>query len=57
MTKIKTFDSSYLQGLDEKVNRFIKDVKVIDIKFDVVANMHNTDRTFYAMIMYEEEVK
>ena len=53
MNKIKTFSGlPDSQGYDKMINNFIKDKKVIDIKWfqDRYGNY------FYTMILYEEEV-
>lgn len=52
MNKIKTFSGKPDSwGYDEMINNFIKDKKVIDIKW-------SPDRygNFYTMVLYEEEV-
>ena len=52
MKQIKTFSGKPDSwGYDTMINNFIKDKKVIDIKW-------STDRygNFYTMVLYEEEV-
>ena len=51
MTKVKLLYSDELYRLEEDINDFIKDKKVIDIKFDVEEGM--LDNIKYALIIYE----
>ena len=56
--KLKTYNSLYASDLEDCVNNFIKDKKVIDIKFNTVPTEQccddEPDRLHFAYIMYEE---
>ena len=53
MSKIKTFSGKPGSwGYDETINNFIKDKKVIDIKW----TQDRYGNFFYTMVLYEEEV-
>ena len=56
--KVKIFDESHEQDLEEVVNDFIKTIKVIDIKYQVSTMYdHKTQEQIYcysALIIYED---
>ncbi len=54
--QIKVFDEEHEEDLEEKVNDFIEDVKVIDIKYQVAVCMFSDEQVYCysALIMYEE---
>lgn len=54
--QIKVFDEEHESDLEEKVNDFIDDVKVIDIKYQVSISMFSDEQVYCysALIMYEE---
>lgn len=54
--QIKVFDEEHEADLEEKVNDFIDDVKVIDIKYQVSISMFSDEQVYCysALIMYEE---
>lgn len=53
MTKVRLLYGDELYKLEEAINDFIKDKKVVDIKFEV----HNGGfaNNKYALIIYEED--
>lgn len=52
MTQVKTFSDTLLSNLDNQINDFIKNHKVIDIKFSSVRNQFNQTE-FSALVIYE----
>lgn len=52
MTQVKTFSDTLLSNLDNQINDFIKNCKVIDIKFSSVRNQFNQTE-FSALVIYE----
>lgn len=52
MTRVKTFSNTLLSNLDNQINDFIKNCKVIDIKFSSVRNQFNQTE-FSALVIYE----
>ena len=51
--KVEIFFGRYYGELERKVNDFIKNRTIIDIKFSPVSNLG--DVNFYAMIIYKED--
>ncbi len=53
--KVKLFDESHEKDLEESVNDFIKDVEVIDIKYQVAVSIFAEEQIFCfsAMIIYK----
>lgn len=56
MMKIKIFDFEHEEDLEEEINKFISDKKVVDIKYQVAIMYDNREQVFCysAIIMYEE---
>lgn len=52
MTQVKTFSDTLLSNLDNQINDFIKNCKVIDIKFSSVRTQFNQTE-FSALVIYE----
>lgn len=52
MTQVKTFSNTLLSNLDNQINDFIKNHKVIDIKFSSVRTQFNQTE-FSALVIYE----
>lgn len=54
--KIKMFDEEHEKDLEEEINLFIVDKKVIDIKYELAVTVDHEDQIycFSAMVMYEE---
>ncbi len=50
--KIKLFEFNDYQLLEEAVNEFIKDKKIIDIKFSATADSHEHN-SYLALVMLE----
>ena len=52
--KVKIFDESHEKDLEEDINEFILDKKVIDIKYDVAISIAGEEQIycFTALIMY-----
>lgn len=55
-TKIKTFKGR-LEGIDKKVNEFIKDREVVDIRQSVVVIEDRGDILQVIMVVYKEDYK
>jgi len=53
--KVKIFDESHEKDLENAVNDFIEDVKVIDIKYQVSIGIFSEEQVycFSALVMYE----
>lgn len=53
--KVKLFDESHEKDLEESVNNFIKEVEVIDIKYQVAVSIFADEQIFCfsAMIIYK----
>lgn len=51
--KVVIFSNRYYGELERRINNFIKDKTIIDIKFSPVSNLG--DVNFYAMIIYKED--
>jgi len=54
--KVKIFDEDHEKDLEEKINDFLeKDIKVIDIKYQVAIMYDNREQIFCysALIIYE----
>ena len=52
--KVKIFDLEDEKDLEEEINKFIKNIEVIDIKYQVAFNINGDDQLycFSAMIIY-----
>ena len=52
--KVKIFDESHEKDLEDDINEFILDKKVIDIKYDVAISIAGEEQIycFTALIMY-----
>lgn len=57
--KVKVFDESHEEDLEDDINKFIKeeDVEIIDIKFSVSNSIYSDEQLycFSALIMYKEK--
>lgn len=57
--KVKVFDESHEEDLEDDINKFIKeeDVEIIDIKFSVSNSVYSEEQLycFSALIMYKEK--
>lgn len=55
--KVKVFDEDHESDLEESINGFIGDKKVIDIKYSVAISMFGEDQIycFTAMVLYNED--
>ena len=57
--KVKVFDESHEEDLEDDINKFIKqeDVEIIDIKFSVSNSVQSEEQLycFSALIMYKEK--
>lgn len=53
---IKMFDEEHEQDLEDKVNDFIEDKEVIDIKYQLAVAMFSEDQIYCysAMVLYKE---
>ena len=54
--KVKVFDENHEKDLEDSINKFVKDIDVIDIKYQVAISMNGEEQLycFSAMIIYEE---
>lgn len=54
--KVKIFDESHEQDLEDDVNKFIEDIEVIEIKYNVAVTISGEEQIycFTAMIIYNE---
>ncbi len=54
--KVKVFDESHEKDLEDAINDFIEDVKVVDIKYQVALGIFSEEQIycFSALVMYEE---
>ena len=53
--KVKLLWSHFLPDLDKKINEFIQDKKIIDIKFTEVVSDDYVTGDWSALVMYEEK--
>lgn len=55
--KVKIIDDVYTSNLQDEINDFIKDKKIIDIKYQINSCQGNLGliNTISALIMYEED--
>ena len=55
--KIKIFDEESKLDLEEDINKFIQNVEVIDIKYQVSLSVFSEEQiySFSAMIIYKDE--
>ncbi len=53
--QIKVFDEEHEEDLEQKVNEFIEDKEVVDIKYEVAISMFSEDQIYCysAMIIYK----
>ena len=53
--KVKVFDESHEKDLEEDINDFIEDVKVVDIQYQVAVSLFGEEQIycFSALILYE----
>ena len=54
--RIKIFDECHEKDLESAINDFIKDVKVVDIKYQVAIGVFSEEQIycFSAIVIYEE---
>ena len=52
--KVKVFDESHEKDLEEDINDFIEDVKVVDIQYQVAVSLFGEEQIycFSAMVIY-----
>ncbi len=59
--KVKIFDESHEEDLNEDINKFIKEENpnIIDIKYSISTSIYSEEQIycFSALIMYEEQEK
>ena len=55
--KVKLLWAHFLPDLDKKINEFIQDKRIIDIKFTEVASDDYGNGNWTALVMYEEKKK
>ena len=53
--KVKLLWAHFLPDLDEKINEFIQDKRIIDIKFTEVVSDDYVTGDWSALVMYEEK--
>ena len=53
--KVKLLWAHFLPDLDKKINEFIQDKKIIDIKFTEVVSDDYVQGDWSALVMYEEK--
>ena len=55
--KVKIFDEESELDLEEDINKFVSDVDVIDIKYQVSLSVFSEEQiySFSAMIIYKDE--
>ena len=53
---IKIFDEEHEMDLEDKINSFIKDKEIIDIKYEVAISMTDEEQIYCysALIMYKK---
>ena len=56
--KVKLFDESHENDLENDINEFIKDIELIDIKFNAAVSIFAEEQVFCfsALIMYKEKI-
>ena len=56
--KVKLFDESHEKDLENDINDFIKDVEVIDIKFNSAVSIFSEEQIFCfsALVLYNEKI-
>lgn len=56
--KVKLFDESHEKDLENDINEFIKDIELIDIKFNTAVSIFAEEQIycFSALIMYKEKI-
>ena len=54
--KVKLFDESHEKDLENDINEFIKDVELIDIKFNSSVSIFSEEQVFCfsALILYKD---
>ena len=53
--KVKIFDESHEKDLEDKINEFLKEHDIIDIKYQVAIGIQGEDQIycFSAMVIYQ----
>ena len=53
---VKIFDEEHEMDLEDKINNFIKDKEVVDIKYEVATTMTDEEQIYCysALIMYKK---
>lgn len=56
--KVKIFDESHEIDLEEDINDFIKDIELIDIKYNTAVSIFAEEQIycFSALILYKDKV-
>ena len=56
--KVKLFDESHEKDLENDINDFIKDVEIIDIKFNSAVSIFSEEQIFCfsALVLYNEKI-
>ena len=56
--RVKIFDESHESDLENDINDFIKDVEVLDIKFNVAVSIFAEEQVFCfsALILYKDKL-
>lgn len=56
--RVKIFDESHENDLENDINDFIKDVEVLDIKFNVAVSIFAEEQVFCfsALILYKDKL-
>lgn len=56
--KVKLFDESHEKDLENDINEFIKDIELIDIKFNSAVSIFAEEQVFCfsALILYKESI-
>ena len=53
---VKIFDEEHEMDLEDKINSFIKDKEIVDIKYEVATTMNDEEQIYCysALIMYKK---
>lgn len=56
--KVKLFDESHEKDLENDINEFIKDIELIDIKFNSAVSIFAEEQIFCfsALILYKDKI-
>lgn len=56
--RVKIFDESHENDLENDINDFIKDVEVLDVKFNVAVSIFAEEQVFCfsALILYKDKL-